>query len=314
MLRRQAQLQHLAGVPVGVIGVGGEECIRLAIHAPPGEARRRAGHLYQTQATVLHDQTQAIADLRIRRQRRVGDAQWQQAAGGLLDATVGVAQQIVECRTEQRLRTVVQTQADITGVCRQRQRRIALTHIKALGLSHLPAFTGRTQAHRQGISGFAILHQLGAPLAIDQFKGRQRDVVDATVQSYRHALFVAGVTGHQFGLDRFLGLTEGEHTKVRFVAGAESGRAAPLQVQRFFRAHELFLLPDLSVIGDGPRRDAPAGQRVRHLEGETGFATGIGQQLGLPRGSIDVFTTRPLQHFHPPFAAIGFTRRAWAAR
>ncbi|MNX96403.1 hypothetical protein D3C86_1287160 [compost metagenome] len=308
MLRRQAQFQHLAGVPVGVIGVGGEECIRLAIHAPPGEARRRAGHLYQTQATVLHDQTQAIADLRIRRQRRVGDAQWQQAAGGLLDATVGVAQQIVECRTEQRLRTVVQTQADITGVCRQRQRRIALTHIKALGLSHLPAFTGRAQAHRQGISGFAILHQFGAPLAIGQFKGRQRDVVDATVQGHRQALFVAGVTGHQFGLDRFLGLAESEHAEVRFVAGAESGRAAPLQVQRFFRAHELLLLPDLPAIGDGPGSDAPAGQGVGHLEGKAGFAVGIGQQLRLPRSRVDILATRSLQHLHAAFTAIGFAR------
>ncbi|MNL07962.1 hypothetical protein D3C87_1286620 [compost metagenome] len=47
MLRRQAQRQRLAGVPVGVIGVSGEKRIRLAIHAPPGEARRRPGHLHQ---------------------------------------------------------------------------------------------------------------------------------------------------------------------------------------------------------------------------------------------------------------------------
>ncbi|MNQ58187.1 hypothetical protein D3C85_723770 [compost metagenome] len=270
--------------------------------------------MYQAQATVLHDQAQAIADLRIRRQRRVGDAQWQQATGGLLDATVGVAQQVVEGRTEQRLRTVIQAQANIGRVCRQCQRCIAAAHIETLGLRHPPAFTGRAQVHCQRVSGFAVLHQLGAPLAIGQFERRQRDVVDAAVEGHRYALFVAGVTGHQFGLERFLGLTEGEHSEVRFVAGTESTRPAPLQVQRFFRANELLLLSDLTVIGDGPGGDAPAGQGVGHLEGEAGFAVGIGQQFRLPRRRVDVFATRPLQHLHTALTAIGLARCTGAAR
>ena len=116
VLRRQGQFQHLAGVEVGVIGVSGEERIRLTVVAPPRKARRRPGHLHQTQAAVLHDQAQAIADLRVRRQRWISDAQRQQAAGRLFDAAVRIAEQIIERRAEQRLRTVIQAQANIGGI------------------------------------------------------------------------------------------------------------------------------------------------------------------------------------------------------
>ena len=178
----------------------------------------------------------------------------------------------------------------------------------------LPAVTGRAQAHGEGVSGFAVLHQLGGPLTRGQCERWQRHVVDAVVQGYRQALFGASVMGDQLSLDRFFGLAEGEHTELRLIAFAEFARPAPLQVQRFFRTDKLLLLPDLAVIGDGPRGDAPAGQRVRHLEGETGFTVSSGQQLWLPCGGVDVFTTRTLQHFHPALTAVGLARRAGAAR
>ncbi len=314
VLGRQGQVEYAAGVPVGVIGIGGEKCIRLAVVSPPGEARRRPGHLHQAQTTVLHDQAQAIANLRVRSQRWIGDAQRQQATGGLLDAAVRVAQQIIEGGTEQRLRTVIQTQADIRGIRRQTQWRIAADHVEALGLGDLPAFTGGTQAHSQGIGDFAILHQLRRPLARGQSERRQWQVIDAAVQSHRHTLFVTGIVSHQFSLDRFLCLTESEHAQLRLIALAEFARPAPLQVQRFFRTDKLLLLPDLTVIGNRPRGDAPAGQRVRHLEGEAGFAVGAGQQLRLPRSGVDVFTARTLKHFHAALAAIGLARCAGAAR
>ena len=70
----------------------------------------------------------------------------------------------------------------------------------------------------------------------------------------------AGVVGDQLCLDRFFGFAERENTELRLIALTEFARPAPLQVQRFFRTHELLFLPDLTVIGDRPRSDAPAGQ------------------------------------------------------
>ena len=55
VLRRQLDGQRTAGVPVGVVGVGGEEGVSVLALAPPGEGRLRTGHLHQAQAAVLHD-------------------------------------------------------------------------------------------------------------------------------------------------------------------------------------------------------------------------------------------------------------------
>ena len=181
-------------------------------------------------------------------------------------------------------------------------------------LRHLPAITRRAEAYSQGISSFTVLHQFRSPFAGSQCEPWQWQVIDAVVQSHRQTLFGASVVSDQFSLHRFLGLTEREHTKLWLITFAEFARAAPLQVQRFFRAHELLLLPDLTVVGDRSGSDAPAGQRVWHLEGEAGFAIGAGQQLRLPSGCVNVFTTRTLQHFHSAFAAVGFARRTRTAR
>ena len=212
------------------------------------------------------------------------------------------------------MRAVIQPQANIGGVRRQAQWCIAADHVEALRLRHLPAVTGCAQAHGQRISGFAVLHQLRRPLAGSQCERRQWQVVDAVVQGHRQALFGAGVVGDQLCLDRFFGLAERENTELRLIALTEFARPAPLQVQRFFRADKLLLLADLTVIGDGAGGDAPASQRVGHLEGEAGFAVGTGQQFRLPRSGIDVFTTRPLQHFYATFTAVGFARRTGTAR
>jgi hypothetical protein len=81
----------------------------------------------------------------------------------------------------------------------------------------MPTFGGRDQSHGQCVRGFAVLHHFGSLLAVVQGEYRQCVVVDAVVQCHRHTLFGAGVVDHPFSLDRFLGLTEGEHIEVRFI-------------------------------------------------------------------------------------------------
>ena len=45
----------------------------------------------------------------------------------------------------------------------------------------------------------------------------------------------------------------------------EFARAAPLQVQRFFRTHELLLLPDLTVIGNRSEQDENYGILMNYI-------------------------------------------------
>ncbi|MNZ54229.1 hypothetical protein D3C78_721270 [compost metagenome] len=314
MIGRQAQLQSAAGVPVGVIGIGGEEGIAVLAHAPPGELGVRPGHLHQTQAAVLHDQAQAVAHPRLAgSQHGIGQAQRQQLAGGLFDPAIGIGQQVVEIGAEQRLCTVVQAQADIPRIRRQLQRRTVRRDRHMLRLQRLPALGAQRQAYSQGIHRLAVLQQLGGPLAFAKFGGGQRHMVDATRELQRQALLLAGIAHQQFGGDRLLTLVEGEDAEIRLVAGTEARRPAPLQVQRLLRANELLLLSDLPRVVHRPRGDAPTGQRVGHAEAEARLALGIGDQLGLPGSGIDILPPRPLQNLHPALAAVGPPRRARAA-
>ncbi|EFQ38374.1 putative membrane protein [Pseudomonas aeruginosa 39016] len=305
MFGRQLDLQCAAGVPIGVVGVGGEESVAIDVAAPPGEPGVRASHLHQAQATVLHDQAQAVANPRLAAgQRRIGDAQRQQLAGGLLDAAVGILQQIIEIAQVGRGRAIGQAQAYVAGVRRQLQRVARRRQAEVLRLLHLPAVGQQVEAHRQAVADLPVLAQLGAPVAIAERLLRQRNVVDSLGQLQGLAALAARRPAEQLGLDRLFALVEDEQAEVGLVTLAEAGRPAPFQVQRLLRAKELLLLADLAVVVDGPCGDPPAGQRVGHAEAEAGLALGVGDQLRLPGGGVDILAARPLQYLDAALAAV----------
>ena len=174
---RQAQSQRLGGEPVGVVGVAAEQQGALGLIAPPAEAAIDVGHLDQPYPVGQQLAAQLVLCFWVIGQT-VGDRQRDQAARRLLQAAVGILNQIVEYPSQGAVGGRLHRDAQIAGIGWQRQRGRAGQRQPLLLLC-------RPTLGRQGDPGLQAVHslvgdtQLTVQLARQQLGERQAQVIGA---------------------------------------------------------------------------------------------------------------------------------------
>ena len=88
----------------------------------------------------------------------------------------------------------------------------------------------------------------------------------------------------------------------RPVALPEHRRPRPFQVKILRRLYVGRFLPNRAVGGDGAAGDAPARQRIRHNEAETGATVRVGFQRRQPQRRVHVVAARAFAQFQRPLA------------
>ena len=324
---RQADADRAAGQPIGVVGVRRDQRAAGGQLTPPAEGAVGTGQ--QCQTLTLRAQ-QCVDTLRAGRaavaqagarggQALLGECQRNQAAGGLLGATVRVLDQVIGHAGELAGRVADHTQtrvARIGGQAQRQARALQLRERNDVFAVRQPAGGIQLERCLQTIRHGIALLQLSIDDARLQRRDRRAQVVGTALE--RHALVdvQAGARDDPVGGDVFVGLVEGDHVQTRLIAFAEALRASPLQVQRLVGADARGALADDAIRRAGGRHcahgDAPTRQRIRHLEGHACTTICIGLQIGDPRGSVLLVTARALQHLHAALVmtAVGAARLA----
>ena len=312
VIGRQGQAQAARGEVIGVIGIAGHERAVAAGAAPPAEHAVAASHLHQPQTLRLQLRVQP-GHARAALQRQPRQRQRNQPAGGLLDAAIGVIDQIVDHLHEAVRHIGGQRQAQVARIGGQFHRRAGRFQADALLPWRRPGHRARAQGHGQAVNDLllALLHhrELQAECAAMVPFQLRREEVGAGLHQHRQHMRAAGEDRAEFGGDVLVAAIEADDVDDRFVIVAEFARADPFQVQRLVRLDIGLALAGAAVVGQRAGGDAPAGQRIRHLEADRGAPLGVAAQIGKPGGGIDIVAARPLQHLHPPFRQ----RRASAA-
>ena len=315
MFGRQGQMQSLGRTPVGVIGVSGQEGVVGHVAPPPAEARLRARHLHQRQPGAGQPLGQCRGQALLRgRQGLQRDRQRQHAARGLFDAAVRILDQVVHPAVEFAGRRVLRkTHAHLGRVGGQCQSHAAGTELERTFDRRTPR--DRHALDRRGhlIDHLAVLAQRHGHIGAAAFVtgDRQADEIGARLQGHGLAFGDAFALGFPFHLGRLVGLVEQGERGLGLIAHALPIGAGPFGVEILVGTHPVDALTDRAAGFDRAAGDAPARERLGHLEGEARMAARIGGQARHPGRGVDVVAARTFEHLD--CALVDLTRRGQGA-